>query len=130
MTARTLLPPGWPKPKGYANGIAASGRIIVTAGVVGWDSDGRFAPGMAAQCAQTFQNIAAILAEGGARPADVVKLTWYVTSRTAYLADTKGIGAAYRTVFGTHYPAMAVVEVVSLMEAEALVEIEAMAVVG
>ncbi len=130
MTATTLLPPGWPTPRGYANGMAASGRLIVTAGVVGWDSEGRFPQGMAAQCAQTFENIAAILAEGGARPADVVKLTWYVTSRAAYLADAKAIGAAYRAVFGTHYPAMAVVEVVSLMESAALVEIEATAVVG
>jgi len=130
MTAQTLLPPGWPVPKGYANGMAASGRIVVTAGVVGWDSDGRFPEGMTAQCAGTFSNIAAILAEAGATPADVVKLTWYVTSRADYLAEAKGIGAAYRAVFGNHYPAMAVVEVVSLMESAALVEIEATAVVA
>lgn len=126
MTARPLQPPGWPKPKGYANGMAA-GNIVVTAGVVGWDEHGRFPEGMTAQCAQTFANIVAILAEGGAKPADVVRLTWYVTSRAAYLAEAKAIGAAYRTAFGAHYPAMAVVEVSSLMEAEALVEIEATA---
>lgn len=130
MSAWTLLPPGWPVPKGYANGMAAAGRIVVTAGVVGWDTQGRFPDGMTAQCAQTFQNIAAILAEGGAAPADVVKLTWYVTSRADYLAEAKTIGAAYRAVFGSHYPAMAVVEVVSLMESAALVEIEATAVVA
>lgn len=130
MTLQILLPPGWPVPKGYASGIAASGRIVVTAGVVGWDRDGRFAEGMTAQCAQVFQNIADILAEGGAAPGDVVKLTWYITSRAAYLAEAKAIGAAYRAVFGRHYPAMAVVEVVSLMESAAMVEIEAMAVVA
>jgi len=130
MTTETLLPTGWPKPKGYANGMAANGRLVVTAGVVGWDKEGRFADGMAAQCAQTFQNIAAILAEGGAKPSDVVKLTWYVVDRAAYLAAAKEIGAAYRAVFGAHYPAMAVVEVTSLMESAALVEIEATAVIA
>lgn len=130
MSARVLLPEGWPVPKGYANGMAATGRLVFTAGVVGWDSEGRFAEGLAAQCAQTFANIVAILAADGASPSDVVKLTWYVTSRDAYLAETKTIGSAYRAVFGTHYPAMAVVQVLALMEAAALVEIEATAVVA
>ena len=130
MKPRTLLPAGWPKPKGYANGMSATGRLVVTAGVVGWDANEVFASGMTAQCAQTFANIVAILAEGHAKPSDVVRLTWYVTSRAAYLAEGKAIGAAYRQAFGTHYPAMAVVEVSSLMEADALVEIEATAVVG
>ena len=130
MTPRTLLPAGWPKPRGYANGMAATGRLVVTAGVVGWDTQGHFAEGMTAQCAQIFANIVAILAEGGAKPSDIVRLTWYVTSRDDYLAQAKLIGAAYRTAFGTHYPAMAVVEVSSLMEAEAMVEIEATAVVN
>ncbi|QXQ05910.1 RidA family protein [Sphingosinicellaceae bacterium] len=130
MSARALLPDGWPVPKGYANGMAATGRLVVTAGVVGWDAEGRFAEGLAAQCALAFANIVAILAEGGAVPADVVKLTWYITSREAYLAEVKAIGAAYRAAFGGHYPAMAVVQVTGLMEAAALVEIEATAVVG
>lgn len=130
MSARTLLPPGWPQPRGYANGMAARGRLVVTAGVVGWDQHGQFAQGMTAQCAQIFANIAAILAQGGAAPADVIRLTWYITDRTAYLTEGKAIGAAYRAVFGAHYPAMAVVEVSALIEAEAVVEIEAMAVVA
>ncbi|MFM9828059.1 MAG: RidA family protein [Sphingomonas sp.] len=129
MSGRPLLPPGWPQPRGYANGMAAEGRLVVTAGVVGWDAHGQFADGMTGQCAQIFANIAAILAEGGAMPADVIRLTWYVTDRAAYLAEGKAIGAAYRAVFGAHYPAMAVVEVLALVEAAALVEIEAMAVV-
>ncbi len=129
MSARVLLPEGWPVPKGYANGMAATGRLVFTAGVVGWDREGRFAEGLAAQCAQAFSNIVAILAADGASPSDVVKLTWYVTSRDAYLAETKTIGSAYRAAFGTHYPAMAVVQVLGLIEPAALVEIEATAVV-
>lgn len=130
MTPRTLLPAGWPKPRGYANGMAATGRLVVTAGVVGWDSEGHFPEGMTAQCVQTFTNIVAILAEGGAKPSDIVRLTWYITSRADYLAQSKAIGAAYREAFGTHYPAMAVVEVSNLVEAAATVEIEATAVVA
>lgn len=130
MSGRALLPPGWPQPRGYANGMAARGRLVVTAGVVGWNTQGEFAQGMTAQCAQIFANIAAILAEGGAAPADVVRLTWYVTDRDAYRAEGKAIGAAYRAVFGAHYPAMAVIAVSALVEEQALVEIEAMAVVA
>ncbi len=130
MSARVLLPPGWPQPRGYANGMAARGRLVVTAGVVGWDEHGQFAYGMTAQCARIFANIAAILAEAGAAPADVVRMTWYVTDRAAYLAEGKAIGAAYRAVFGAHYPAMAVIEVSALIEDAAVVEIEAMAVVA
>ena len=130
MSERTLQPAGWPRPSGYANGMTAAGRLVVTAGVVGWDAHGHFPAGLTAQCARAFANIVAILAEGGARPTDVVRLTWYVTSRAAYLAEARAIGAAYRSAFGTHYPAMAVMEVSGLMEAEALVEIEATAVVA
>ncbi len=129
MTAQTLQPPGWPRPKGYANGMAASGRLVVTAGVVGWDAEGRFPEGLTAQCDQAFANIVAILAEAGASPAHVVRLTWYVTSRAAYLAEAAAIGAAYRARFGRHFPAMAVIEVSGLMEEAALVEIEATAIV-
>lgn len=130
MSARVLLPEGWPVPAGYANGMAATGRLVFTAGVVGWDGEGRFAEGLTAQCALAFSNIVAILAAGGASPSDVVKLTWYITSREAYLAETKTIGAAYRAAFGAHYPAMAVVQVLGLIEPAALVEIEATAVVA
>jgi enamine deaminase RidA (YjgF/YER057c/UK114 family) len=129
MSAQVLQPAGWPRPKGYANGMAASGRLVVTAGVVGWDAEGRFPHGLTAQCDATFANILAVLAEAGAGPQHVVKLTWYVTSRAAYLAEAPAIGAAYRARFGKHFPAMAVVEVSALMEADALVEIEATAVV-
>jgi enamine deaminase RidA (YjgF/YER057c/UK114 family) len=129
MSIETLQPAGWPRPKGYANGIAASGRLVLTAGVVGWDPQGRFPNGLAAQCDATFANILAILAEAGAGPQHIVKLTWYVTSRADYLAQAPAIGAAYRARFGKHFPAMAVVEVSALIEADALVEIEATAVV-
>lgn len=131
MTAHTVLQPaGWPRPSGYANGVTASGRLVVTAGVVGWDVDGVFPDGLVAQCARTFANVAAVLAEGGAGPEHLVRLTWYVTSRADYHLHAREIGSAYRAVFGRNFPAMAVVEVSGLMEADALVEIEATAVVG
>lgn len=130
MSGRALLPAGWPRPKGYANGMVANGRLVVTAGVIGWDADGRFPEGLTAQCAQTFANIVAILAEADAASSDIVKMTWYITSRADYLAQASAIGAQYREVFGHHYPAMAVVEVSALMEEAALVEIEATAVVA
>lgn len=129
MTHAVLQPPGWPCPLGYANGIAAAGRMIVTAGLVGWDEAGCFPEGLSAQCAQTFANILAVLAQADARAEHIVRLTWYITSRDAYLAEAPAIGAAYRAAFGKHYPAMAVVQVAALMEAQALVEIEATAVV-
>ena len=129
MSHILLQPPGWPRPLGYANGIAAAGRTVRTAGLVGWDAEGRFPEGLTAQCAQTFANILAVLAEADARPEHIVRLTWYIVDRAAYLAQAPAIGAAYRAAFGKHYPAMAVVQVSALMEAAALVEIEATAVV-
>jgi enamine deaminase RidA (YjgF/YER057c/UK114 family) len=129
MTAEVLQPPGWPRPKGYANGIVATGRLVVTAGVVGWDAEACFPAGLTAQCDLAFANILAILGEAGAEAQHLVRLTWYVTSREAYLAEAPAIGAAYRARFGRHFPAMAVVEVKGLMEADALVEIEATAVI-
>jgi enamine deaminase RidA (YjgF/YER057c/UK114 family) len=131
MTATVLQPAGWPRPKGYANGMMgpAGGRLLVTAGLVGWDADGRFPDGLAAQCDQTFANILAVLTEAGAGPEHLVRLTWYVRSRADYLGHAPAIGAAYRARFGRHFPAMAVVEVSALMEAAALVEIEATAIV-
>ena len=127
---KTLLPPGWPRPKGYSNGIAAHGRIIVTAGVVGWDESETFvADTLPAQFAQVLRNIVAILAEDGAGPANLVRLTCYVTSIDAYLAGLAEIGAAWKATIGRHYPTMALVEVVRLVEAQAMVEIEATAVV-
>lgn len=126
---RFLQPEGWPRPKGYANGVAAQGRMVFVAGQIGWDEEGRFAEGLAAQLRRTLENTVAVLAEAGAAPSDVVRMTWYVTDRDAYDADLAGVGAAYRDVMGRHFPAMAVVQVVALMEAEAMIEIETTAVV-
>ena len=128
-SSQILQPGGWPAPKGYANGMAADGRIVVTGGVIGWDSEERLAVGFAAQVRQTLSNIAAILAEGGARPEHLVRLTWYVVDMDEYLANLRELGQIYREIFGTHYPAMALVQVVRLVEAAARVEIEATAVV-
>ena len=124
-----LQPAGWPTPRGYANGMAAEGRIVVTGGVVGWDEAGRFPDGFAAQARQAFENIRAILAEGGAEPRHLVRLTWYVVDIEEYLSHLRELGRAYREVFGTHYPAMALVQVVRLVEKAARLEIEATAVV-
>lgn len=124
-----LQPPGWPKPRGYSNGMMAEGRVVVTGGVVGWDQDGNFPASFADQARQTFSNIRAILREGGAEPHHIVRLTWYVTDVEEYLASGKDLGRAYRDVIGSHYPAMAVVQVVRLVELKAKVEIEATAVV-
>jgi enamine deaminase RidA (YjgF/YER057c/UK114 family) len=126
---RVLQPGGWPQPKGYANGIAADGRFVVTGGVVGWDAEGRFAEGFVAQVRQALENIVAILAEGGARPEHLVRLTWYVVDMDEYIANLRALGKAYRDVIGVHYPSMALVQVVRLVEPAARVEIEATAVV-
>ena len=125
-----LLPPGGPRPKGYSNGYCASGRLVVTAGVVGWDAQENFTSDtLPGQFAQALRNILAIIAEGGAGPAHLVRMTCYVTSIDAYRAGLTEIGAAWKAIVGAHYPAMALVEVVRLVEPKALVEIEAMAVV-
>ena len=126
---QVLQPSGWPMPKGYANGMAADGRIVVTGGVIGWDAEERLADGFVAQVRQTLANIKAILAEGGACPEHLVRLTWYVVDIEEYLANLKPLGQVYRETFGTHYPAMALVQVVRLVEKAARVEIEATAVV-
>jgi enamine deaminase RidA (YjgF/YER057c/UK114 family) len=126
---QVLQPAGWPTPKGYANGMAAEGRIVVTGGVVGWDANGIFPTEFLGQIRQTLANIVAILREGGAGPEHLVRLTWYVVDVEEYLADPKGLGRIYREVIGAHYPAMAVVQVVRLVEKAARVEIEATAVV-
>lgn len=125
---RTLQPAGWPAPRGYANGMVAEGRLVVTGGVIGWDAQEVLAEGFAAQAAQVFRNIRAILAEAGAEPRHLVRLTWYVVDVEDYAAHLKEIGRAYREVFGPVYPAMAVVGVVRLVEARARLEIEATAV--
>jgi enamine deaminase RidA (YjgF/YER057c/UK114 family) len=127
---RVLQPAGWPPPRGYSNGMAAQGRIVVTGGVVGWDETGTFPDGFVAQARQTFLNIRAILAEDGADPSHLVRLTWYVVDIDEYVASLRGLGGAYREVIGPHYPTMAVVQVVRLVEPAARLEIEATAVVA
>jgi enamine deaminase RidA (YjgF/YER057c/UK114 family) len=124
-----LQPPEWPRPRGYANGILAEGRLVFTGGLVGWNEGGVFPEGFVAQVRQTLLNIKAVLKEAGAGPEHLVRLTWYVTSVEQYLADPQGLGSAYREIIGKYYPAMATVEVTRLVEPEALVEIEATAVI-
>ena len=127
---KVLQPPGWPRPKGYSNGISASGRMIVTGGLVGWDESERFVSDtLPGQFEQALRNILAILAEDGAGPEHIVRMTCYVTDIHAYRSSLKEIGEAWMATLGRHYPAMALVAVSSLVEPEALVEIEATAVV-
>ena len=130
MSLTILQPPGWPRPKGYANGMAGSGRVLATGGMIGWDAQGVFAEGLVAQVRQTLVNVLAVLAEAGAGPADVARMTWYVTDIAAYRDAGPALGPVWRDVMGRHYPAMAVVGVVALVEREALVEIEALAILA
>ncbi|MDI3335796.1 RidA family protein [Defluviimonas aestuarii] len=125
-----LHPAHWKPAKGYANGVAATGRMIFTGGLIGWNADCAFeTDDFAGQVAQALKNVVAVLAEGGAGPEHLVRLTWYVTEKRDYLASLPEIGAAYREIIGRHYPAMALVQVVALVEDRARVEIEATAVV-
>ncbi|HEY0598653.1 RidA family protein [Brevundimonas sp.] len=126
---RVLLPEGWPRPKGYSNGIAAEGRMVFVAGQIGWDAEGRFPDGFAAQFRQTLDNTLAVLAEAGAGPEHMVRMTWYVVDKAEYLGCLRDIGAVWRERVGPHYPAMAVVEVKGLIEDAARLEIETTAVV-
>ena len=126
---KVLQPPGWPKPKGYANGIKARGEFVFVGGMVGWDEKERFPKGFVAQARQALENIVAVLSEGGARPEHIVRLTWYVLDMDEYVAARRELGAAYRAVMGEHFPAMALVQVGRLFEPEARLEIEATAVI-
>ena len=127
---KQLHPPGWPRPKGYSNGISAKGRLIVTAGVVGWDESETFvSDSLPGQFAQALQNVLAILACDGAGPEHIARMTCYVVDIDAYCASLNEIGEAWKAIIGRHYPAMALVEVRRLVEPEALIEIEATAVV-
>jgi enamine deaminase RidA (YjgF/YER057c/UK114 family) len=127
---RILQPAGWPRPRGYSNGIVVSGRQIFVAGQIGWNARGRFdSERLADQVRQALENICSVLAQAEAGPEHIVRLTWYVTSRDEYYAELADIGAAYRAVMGAHFPVMSVVQVVALMEAQAKVEIEATAVI-
>jgi enamine deaminase RidA (YjgF/YER057c/UK114 family) len=124
-----LLPEGWPRPRGYANGILARGETVFVGGMVGWDVDGKFPAGFVAQVKQALENIAAVLEEGGAKPEHVVRMTWYVVDMEEYRRSVPDLAPVYRAIMGSHYPAMALVEVKSLVERDARLEIEATAVV-
>jgi enamine deaminase RidA (YjgF/YER057c/UK114 family) len=130
MTREILQPPGWARPRGYANGVAATGRLVFVAGQIGWDAEQRFASdGFAAQVRQALANVVAVLACAGAKPEHLVRMTWYVTSRDEYNAALAEVGAAWRELIGRNFPAMSVVVVAGLLEPRAKIEIEATAVV-
>ncbi len=131
MTTHTILQPaGWAKPKGYANGVAAQGRLVFVGGQIGWNGQNQFeTDDLVGQVRQTLQNVVDVLAEAGAKPEHVTSMTWYLTDKRDYLGNLAGIGKAYREIMGRHFPAMAVVEVTALVEDRAKVEIQAMAVV-
>ena len=127
---KALLPPGWPRPKGYANAVSAIGRLVFTAGVIGWDEQERLvAPDLPGQFRQILLNTLAILAEDGAGPQHVVRMTWYIVDLAEYRSNLPEIGAIYKAVMGRNFPAMAVVEVGGLVEPQARIEIETTAVV-
>jgi enamine deaminase RidA (YjgF/YER057c/UK114 family) len=126
---RILQPPGWPRPRGYANGVLAEGRLVFVAGQVGWDATGTIvSDDLVDQFRQTLENTLAVLREAGAGPEHVARMTWYLTDRREYLARARELGDVYRTLMGRHYPAMAVVEVKALLEDRAKLEIETTAV--
>jgi len=125
-----LQPPGWARPRGYSNGIAARGRMVFVSGMIGWDAKGEFhTDDFAGQVRQALQNAVAVLAEAGAKPEHIVRMTWYVVDKNEYLAAVGEVGAAYRDIFGKHFPSMTAVQVAALIEDRARVEIEVTAVV-
>ena len=130
MSHEILHPKHWKPARGYANGVAASGRMVFTGGIIGWNAACEFETDeFVGQVAQTLRSIVEVLAEAGAKPEHLVRLTWYVTDKTEYLSNLKGLGAVYKEIIGRHYPAMALVQVVALVEDRAKVEIEVTAVV-
>ena len=127
---KILQPPGWARPRGYSNGIAARGQLVFIAGQIGWDDQCRFqTDDLADQVKQALENVVAVLAQAGARPEHIVRMTWYLTDKREYAAASRAIGAAYRSIIGSHYPVMTAVQVSALIEARAKVEIEATAVI-
>lgn len=130
-TARTIQPAGWKRPAGYSNGIAAHGEVLAIAGQIGWNEQGEMVSAdFVEQTAQALRNVAAVLAAAGGSPADLIRLTWYVTDAGDYRAATAAIGEVYRSIMGPVYPAMTLVQVCALLEKDAKVEIEATAVLG
>ena len=127
---RVLQPPEWKPPRGYSNGIEAEGRLVFVAGQIGWNRQSEFqTDDFAGQVRQALENIAAVLAEAGAEPWHITRMTWYITDKAEYLASMREVGATYRDIIGQHYPAMTLVQVAALLEDRAKVEIEATAVV-
>ena len=125
-----LQPPGWPRPRGYSNGVAAQGRCVFVAGQIGWDEQYRFqTDDFAGQVRQALRNVVAVLAQAGAGPEHIVRMTWYLTDKQEYIDAARGVGDAYREILGKNYPAMSVVQVAGLLEDRAKVEIEVTAVV-
>ena len=127
---QVLQPPGWAKPRGFSNGMSASGKFVFVAGQIGWTGEGKWeAKDFAGQFRQTLKNTLDVLAEAGAKPEHIVRMTWYILDKQEYLAAAKEVGAAYRELIGRHYPAMAVVQVGALIEDAARLEIETTAVI-
>lgn len=127
--SQAINPAGWPRPSGYANGMLAEGRFLAISGQIGWNEGGELvSDDFLAQAGQALRNVAAVLAAAGGAPEHLVRLTWYVVDKNEYRAALRGLGGAYREIFGEHYPAMALVQVADLLEEGARVEIEASAV--
>jgi len=129
MSSTVILPPGWPRPKGYANGVVASGKMLFIAGMIGWDSKGEFqSDDFVTQVKQALRNVADVLREAGGLPENIVRMTWYVTDKREYMAASREVGQAFREIIGAYNAAMTAVEVRALMEDRAKVEIEVTAV--
>lgn len=128
MTLSVLQPPGWPRPRGYSNGMVGQGRVVTIAGQIGWDAEGRFAQGLVAQTERALANVLAVLAEAGGTAADIAHMTWSVTDMVAYRAAGPALAPVWRATMGRHFPSMAVVGVTALVEPLACVEIEALAI--
>jgi len=124
-----LLPDGWNRPRGYSNGISAEGKQVYVAGMIGWDENGKLEDGLVSQFRKTLENTVAVLKEGGATPADIVRMTWYVKDLDEYRNNLAGVGQAYRDVIGKNFPVMAVIGVADLVERGAMIEIETTAVI-
>jgi enamine deaminase RidA (YjgF/YER057c/UK114 family) len=130
MMHTILQPEGWAKPIGYANGVAATGRQVFVGGQIGWNGQCQFeTDDFVGQVKQTLQNVVAVLAEAGAGPEHITTMTWYFTDKVEYLGNLKGIGQVYREIIGKHFPAMAAMQVVALVEDRAKIEIQATAVI-